>query len=109
MPVKRRDRDTDEPTDETLVLFKIVAVFAQDQVAPLPDVEPAPIGPPSRPLTGDSHSYLIAPTIAFAEGLGYTGPSRRSAAPPAAGATPRITSETTGAPRLDRVGAGGRA
>jgi hypothetical protein len=72
MPVKRRDRNTDEQTDETLVLFKTVAVFAQDQVARLPDVEPTPLEPPSQPLTGDTHAHLIAPTIAFAESLGYT-------------------------------------
>jgi hypothetical protein len=71
MPVKRRDRNTDEQTDETLVLFKTVAVFAQDQVARLPDVEPTPLEPPSQPLTGDTHAHLIAPTIAFAESLGY--------------------------------------
>jgi hypothetical protein len=72
MPVKRRDRDTGEQTDETITLFKTVPVFAQDQVAPLPDVEPTPLQPPSQPLTGDSHGHLIAPTIAFAESLGYT-------------------------------------
>ena len=40
LPVKRRDRETGEPTDETITLFKTVPVFAQDQVAPLPGVEP---------------------------------------------------------------------
>ena len=71
LPVKRRDRETDEPTDETITLFKTVPVFAQDQVAPLPGVEPTALEPPCQPLTGDSHAHLIAPTIAFAETLGY--------------------------------------
>ena len=72
MPIKRRDHDTDEPTDEIITLFKTVPVFAQDQVAALPDVEPTPLEAPSQPLTGDSHAHLIAPTIAFAGSLGYT-------------------------------------
>jgi hypothetical protein len=42
LPLKRRDRARGEPTDETITLFKAVAVFAQDQVAPLPDVQPTP-------------------------------------------------------------------
>jgi len=42
------------------------------QVEPLPAGEPTPLQPPSQPLTGDSHAHLIAPTIAFAESLGYT-------------------------------------
>jgi hypothetical protein len=72
LPVKRRDRDTGEKTDETITLFKTVAVFAQDQVAPLPDVEPTPLEPPCQPLTGDSHARLLAPLTRFAESLGYT-------------------------------------
>jgi hypothetical protein len=35
MPVKRRDRYSDEATEEIITLFKTVPVFAQDQVAPL--------------------------------------------------------------------------
>jgi hypothetical protein len=72
MPVRRRDHDTDAPSDEVITLFKTVPVFAQDQVAPLPDVEPTPLEPPCQPLTGNSHAQLIAPTIAFAESLGYS-------------------------------------
>jgi hypothetical protein len=53
LPLKRRDRARGEPTDETITLFKAVAVFAQDQVAPLPDVQPTPLEPPCQPLTGD--------------------------------------------------------
>ena len=35
-------------------------------------VEQALLEPPSQPLTGDSHSHLIAPLQAFAESLGFT-------------------------------------
>jgi hypothetical protein len=42
------------------------------QVEPLPSGEPTPLQAPSQPLAGDSHAHLIAPTIAFAESLGYT-------------------------------------
>lgn len=35
-------------------------------------VEPTPLEPPSQPLTGDSHAHLIAPTVKFAESLGYS-------------------------------------
>ena len=52
--------------------FKAVSVFDAQQVDPLPSGEPTPLQPPSQPLTGDSHAHLIAPTIAFAESLGYT-------------------------------------
>ena len=35
MPVKQRDLKTGEQTEETVVLFKAVAVFFQEQVEPL--------------------------------------------------------------------------
>jgi len=72
MPVKERDRATGEETGETITLFKGVSVFDAQQVEPLPSGEPTPLQPPSQPLSGDSHAHLIAPTIAFAESLGYT-------------------------------------
>jgi len=72
VPVKERDRATGEETGETITLFKGVSVFDAQQVDPLPSGEPTPLQPPSQPLLGDSHAHLIAPTIAFAESLGYT-------------------------------------
>jgi hypothetical protein len=39
---------------------------------PLPGKEPVPLSPPSQPITGDSHSDLIAPLIAHAAQLGYS-------------------------------------
>jgi hypothetical protein len=72
MPIKERDRATGEETGETITLFKTVFVFDAQQVHPLPAGQPTPLGPPSQPLTGDSHAHLIAPASAFAESLGYT-------------------------------------
>lgn len=72
MPIKQRDRTSGEETGETITLFKGVSVFDVQQVQPLPSGQPTPLQPPSQPLTGDSHAHLIAPTIAFAESLGYT-------------------------------------
>ena len=89
MPVTERDRATGEETGETITLFKGVSVFDAQQVEPLPAGEPTPLQPPSQPLSGDSHAHLIAPTIAFAESLGYTVSFEPIAAAPAAGATPR--------------------
>jgi N-terminal domain of anti-restriction factor ArdC len=72
MPIKERERATGEETGETIRLFKGVSVFDAQQVEPLPAGEPTPLQPPTQPLTGGSHAHLIAPTIAFAESLGYT-------------------------------------
>ena len=72
MPVKERDHATGQETGETITLFKGVSVFDAQQVKPLPSGQPTPLHPPSQPLSGDSHAHLIAPTIAFAESLGYT-------------------------------------
>lgn len=41
------------------------------QVDTLDGREPAPLGPPSQPLTGDSHAHLIEPAVAFARSCGY--------------------------------------
>jgi hypothetical protein len=72
MPVKQRDRDSGEQTDEIRVLFKAVSVFDRLQVAPLPSGDPAPLEPPSQPLTGDSHRHLLEPLQSFARSLGFS-------------------------------------
>jgi hypothetical protein len=72
MPVKARDRHTSEETDETITLFKSVPVFFQDQVQPLPGVQPTPLGPPRQPLTGDSHAHLLPRLTGFCQSLGYS-------------------------------------
>jgi hypothetical protein len=69
--VKERDKQRQEP-DERRVFFKTAFVFEVSQTEPLPGVDPEPLTPPSQPLSGDSHAYLIAPLRAFAGSLGYS-------------------------------------
>jgi hypothetical protein len=72
MSVKARDSDSGGERDETLVLFKTVAVFSQEQVEPLPCGEPTPLEPPRQALTGDSHAHLLPRLVAFCQRLGYS-------------------------------------
>ncbi len=72
LPVKERDKLTNEETGKTVMLFKTVFVFDRAQVDPIAGREQAPLAPPSEPLTGDSHAHLLAPMQAFAESLGFT-------------------------------------
>jgi hypothetical protein len=69
--VKQRDGQG-EDTDERRVFFKTAFVFEVSQTEPLPGVDPVPLNAPCEPLTGDSHTDLLAPLEAFAESLGYT-------------------------------------
>ena len=70
--LRKRDEQADEPTDDERVLFKSIAVFDVSQVAPIEGADPAPLEPPSEPLTGDSHAHLLEPARQFATSLGYT-------------------------------------
>jgi hypothetical protein len=72
MPIKQRETETAAGDDETRVLFKGVAVFDRSQVAAIDGMPQAPLEPPSKPLTGDSHANLLEPTRAFAESLGFS-------------------------------------
>jgi len=72
LPIKDRDKLSGKETGESRLLFKTVFVFDRQQVAPLPDREPASLEPPSEPLTGGSHEHLIAPLERFAASLGFT-------------------------------------
>jgi hypothetical protein len=72
MPVRERDPETGEKTEETRVLFKAVSVFDRTQVDVLPSGQPTPLEPPCEPLTGDSHAHLLKPLVAFASTLGYS-------------------------------------
>jgi hypothetical protein len=54
------------------VFFETAFVFELSRTEPLPGVGTAPLEPPSEPLTGNSHDYLIAPLLAFARSLGYS-------------------------------------
>jgi len=68
--VKQREKDSDG-AEERRVFFKTTFVFDVSQTDPIPGVELAPLHPPRQPLTGDSHSHLLPPLVAFAESLGY--------------------------------------
>ena len=48
-----------------------MSVFDRQQVAAIDGVEHAPLEPPRRPLTGDSHAHLLAPLQSFTESLGF--------------------------------------
>lgn len=72
LPVSRRDQATGEETGDTMMLFKTVFVFDRAQVDPIEGREQAPLGPPSEPLTGNSHAHLLAPMQTFAESLGFS-------------------------------------
>jgi hypothetical protein len=69
--VKQRDQPG-EKRDERRVFFKTAFVFDVSQTEPLPGVEPVPLNAPCEPLTGDSHTHLLAPLEAFAESVGYS-------------------------------------
>lgn len=78
--VKRRDLHGEED-GERCVFFKTAFVFELSQTEPVPGVDPMPLGPPSEPLTGDSHRHLIKPLIAFAGSLGYAVSFQQMAGP----------------------------
>jgi hypothetical protein len=70
MTITQRDRNGTD-TDERRVFFRTTFVFELSQTEPLPGVERVPLSAPCEPLTGDSHTHLLAPLEAFAETLGY--------------------------------------
>jgi N-terminal domain of anti-restriction factor ArdC len=72
VPLKQRDKQTGEDTEERRVVFRTAFVFDVSQTDVLDGVEPAVLEPPHAPLTGDSHAHLLAPLQAFAESLGYS-------------------------------------
>jgi hypothetical protein len=53
-------------------LFKSVAVFDVAQTEPLPGRELVPLEPERQPITGDSHTHLLAPLIALAAQVGFS-------------------------------------
>ena len=72
-PVTVKERNSrGEETGEQRLFFRTAFVFELSQTEPLPGVEPAPVEPPSRPLTGDSHGYLLEPLEQFARSLRYS-------------------------------------
>jgi hypothetical protein len=71
MTVKERDARGDE-TGERRVFFRTAFVFELSQTEPLPGGEPAPLEPPSQPLSGDSRGHLLEPLERFARTLRYS-------------------------------------
>ena len=66
-----RDAGAD-PQEKPRTYWKLAAVFAQDQVEPLPPpAEPAALDEPQPRLAGDSHGALFAGLVQFADSLGY--------------------------------------
>jgi hypothetical protein len=61
--------ETSEP--QTRTLFKLAAVFDVSQTDPLPDTEPVPLEPPTKPIEGDSHSELLPRLEDLAAELGF--------------------------------------
>jgi N-terminal domain of anti-restriction factor ArdC len=72
VPVKRRDEQTGEESEERRVLFRTAFVFDVSQTDVVDGAEPAALEPPRQPLSGDSHAHLLAPLRGFAESLGYS-------------------------------------
>lgn len=74
-PVRSRRRDDEQSEEEDdgqqVVGFRLACVFDVSQTGPLPGVEPAPVDPPSEPVSGDSHAHLLAPLEQHATKLGY--------------------------------------
>jgi hypothetical protein len=72
-PVSVKERDASgEETGEQRVFFRTAFVFDLSQTEPLPGVAPVALEPPSQPLTGDSHGYLLKQLEEFARSLGYS-------------------------------------
>jgi antirestriction protein ArdC len=72
-----RTDEPEQPGEESqnqerrVVGFRVACVFDVSQTDPLPNVEPAPLEPPSQPVTGDSHIHLLPQLEAYAQALGY--------------------------------------
>lgn len=62
-----------DPDQRPKPTYKLVSVWAQDQVAELPPpAKPVPITAPIEEITGNSHEYLFAAVISLAGQIGYT-------------------------------------
>ena len=58
--------------DRPRTRFRLVAVFAEDQVEALPPpATPAPLVPPIAPIEGGAFAYVCTPLLALAAAIGY--------------------------------------
>lgn len=72
VPLKQRDEQTGEESEQPRILFRTAFVFDVSQTDVLEGAEPVALEPPRQPLTGDSHAHLLAPLREFAQSLGYS-------------------------------------
>jgi antirestriction protein ArdC len=69
--LERWKRAGSDPNERPRTYFKLVSVFAQDQVSPLPPpAEPVPIEPPIHDVEGDELAPAIPKLDALAEEIG---------------------------------------
>jgi antirestriction protein ArdC len=62
-----------DPDERPRATYKLVSVFAHDQVAPLPPpAKPVPLTAPIAEISGDSHQDLFAGIVGLAGEIGYT-------------------------------------
>jgi hypothetical protein len=67
-----RDAGAD-PDQKPKATYKLVNVWAQDQVAELPPpAKPVALRPPIEDITGDSHEHLFAAVVSLAGEIGYS-------------------------------------
>jgi hypothetical protein len=71
VPIKRSVTQVAGDTEDVHITFRAVPVFDAEQTDPIPDRDPVPLCPPSQPVTGESHGYLLAPLEQLATELGY--------------------------------------
>jgi antirestriction protein ArdC len=61
-----------DPDQRPRTFFRLAAVFAQDQVDPLPPpATPAPLQPPIAAITGDTLAHLLTPLTELSRSIGY--------------------------------------
>ncbi len=77
-PMRVKARDTEQGAvaegegDQRKTVFRTTTVFDVSQTDSLPDVEPAPLAPPSLgEIEGDSHAWLLTPLEELAVDLDY--------------------------------------
>jgi antirestriction protein ArdC len=71
--LERWQQNGSDPDQRPRTFFRLTAVFADDQVAPLPPpAVPAPLDPPIRDVDGDELAPVIPRLVALAEEIGCT-------------------------------------